>query len=286
MPRRVKDTPLDRLCAALANPTRRDILDALLAGERTAGELAATFDMARPSVSEHLAALRDSGLVAERTSGRNRYYSVTAAPLGDLADWLTPYERFWRGRLTALGGVLDTHGRRRPTWEGPARMTDHEAAQTSGWELPADGPADDATTVRVDQFFPHPPERVWRAITTPDLVARWMETTDFAAEVGHRFTVAGHRVEATGFSGTVAATVLAVEPPRLLRVSWGDAAVADGPTTTVTWVVEAEGRGTRLFLEHAGFDPDDPTAQLSRRIMGGGWRTLVMRRISEVLATG
>ena len=63
--------------------------------------------MSRPSVSEHLAALRDSGLVTERAAGRHRYYAVTAEPLADLAGWLTPYERFWRGRLSALGGVLD-----------------------------------------------------------------------------------------------------------------------------------------------------------------------------------
>lgn len=107
MPRRTKDSPLDRLVGALANPTRRDILDALLEREQTVSELAARFDMARPSVSEHLAALREGGLVEERTSGRHRYYTVTAGPLRELADWLTPYERFWRGRLRDLGTVLD-----------------------------------------------------------------------------------------------------------------------------------------------------------------------------------
>jgi len=107
MPRRLKDSQLDRLFGALANPTRRDVLDALLTGEKTVTELAAAFEMSRPSVSEHLAALREGGLVSERSSGRHRFYSVTAEPLGDLAAWLTPYERFWRGRMTALGAVLD-----------------------------------------------------------------------------------------------------------------------------------------------------------------------------------
>jgi DNA-binding transcriptional ArsR family regulator len=107
VPRRTKDSALDRLVGALANPTRRDILDALLDGEQTVTELAARFDMARPSVSEHLAALRDGGLVDERTSGRHRYYTVTAGPLRELADWLSPYERFWRGRMRDLGRVLD-----------------------------------------------------------------------------------------------------------------------------------------------------------------------------------
>lgn len=107
MPRRVKSTPLDEVFGALANPTRRDILDALLDGEHTAGDLAAKFDMARPSVSEHLRALRESGLVEERQEGRHRLYRVTGEPMAELVDWLGPYERFWRHRMTGLGTLLD-----------------------------------------------------------------------------------------------------------------------------------------------------------------------------------
>lgn len=107
MPRRLKSGSLDEVFDALANPTRRDILDALLSGELTAGELAGKFDMTRPSVSEHLRALRNSGLVEERQAGRHRFYRVTGEPMGELIDWLTPYERFWRDRMTMLGGVLD-----------------------------------------------------------------------------------------------------------------------------------------------------------------------------------
>jgi DNA-binding transcriptional ArsR family regulator len=107
VPRRAKDTPLDQLFGALANPTRRDILDALIGGDRTVGELAGMFDMSQPSVSEHLRALRGSGLVDEARSGRHRVYRVTAEPLVELMEWLTPYERFWRARMNALGAVLD-----------------------------------------------------------------------------------------------------------------------------------------------------------------------------------
>lgn len=107
MPRRVKESPLDQLFGALANPTRRDILDALLDGDRSAGDLARLFQMSRPSVSEHLRALREAGLVEERAAGRQRIYRVTATPLAGLVDWLSPYERFWRDRLAALGDVVD-----------------------------------------------------------------------------------------------------------------------------------------------------------------------------------
>ena len=107
MPARAKDSATDRLFGALANPTRRDILDLLLGGELSAGDIAARFAMSRPSVSEHLRALRDAGLVAERTAGRQVFYTLTAEPWTELRDWLAPHERFWRGRMrgTAITGV-------------------------------------------------------------------------------------------------------------------------------------------------------------------------------------
>ena len=107
MPQRGKTSPADRLFGALANPTRRDILDLLLDGEQTVQDIAERFDMARPSVSEHLRVLRDTDLVREEQRGRHRYYAVHAEPLVGVRDWLSPYERYWRARLTDLGEVLD-----------------------------------------------------------------------------------------------------------------------------------------------------------------------------------
>ncbi|TDH55893.1 ArsR family transcriptional regulator [Mycobacterium eburneum] len=104
---RVKSSRTDSVFGALANPTRRDILDLLLDGPRTVVALAERFDMARPSVSEHLKVLRECGLVNEHKRGRFRYYHVNPEPLQQLSTWLSPYERFWRERLTALGDVLD-----------------------------------------------------------------------------------------------------------------------------------------------------------------------------------
>ncbi len=108
MPVRTKETAADLLFSALANPTRRDILDALMAGSRTAGQLASGFDMARPSVSEHLRMLRLAGLVTERREGRTLVYDVAPEPLAEVGQWLSPYERFWRGKLRGLGAVLDS----------------------------------------------------------------------------------------------------------------------------------------------------------------------------------
>jgi DNA-binding transcriptional ArsR family regulator len=101
--------------AALASPARRSLLRLLLDGPKPVHELAEHFAMSRPSVSEHLRLLRDAGLVSEQRDGRRRLYRLEAAPFAEVADWLTPYERFWRGRLASLADVLDD-----PAFDDPA----------------------------------------------------------------------------------------------------------------------------------------------------------------------
>jgi DNA-binding transcriptional ArsR family regulator len=95
--------------AAIADPTRRRIVELLAEGDRTAGDLAAQFDAARPGVSRHLRVLREHGLVSVRAEGRRRVYSLDPRPLDDLDAWLTHYRAFWQNRLDAL----DTEIRRR-----------------------------------------------------------------------------------------------------------------------------------------------------------------------------
>ncbi|MEV4571355.1 SRPBCC domain-containing protein [Nonomuraea sp. NPDC049419] len=127
--------------------------------------------------------------------------------------------------------------------------------------------AEERTAIRLDQFLAHPPAKVWRALTEPELLARWLMPNDFKPEVGHRFTFTTTPKKAVGFDGVVHCEVLAIEPEKLLRLAWSDGRV----DWTVTWRLEPEGKGTRLFLDHEGFDPDDELQQMSRRIMGGGW---------------
>lgn len=100
-------THLDDLFGALASPVRREVLRLLLDGPQPVTEIAAHFDMRRPSVSEHLKALRDAGLVAETKRGRQRFYRLEPEPLLQLRDWLSPYERFWRDKLANLRDLLD-----------------------------------------------------------------------------------------------------------------------------------------------------------------------------------
>lgn len=94
--------------AAVASPVRREVLRLLRdEGPQPVQSLADHFDMRRPSFSEHLKVLRDAGLVDERRDGRQRLYSLRAEPLRELSAWLTPYEQFWRTKLTSLRELLD-----------------------------------------------------------------------------------------------------------------------------------------------------------------------------------
>ena len=97
----------DRVFLALANPVRRELLRILAEGPLVAGELSERFTLSRPAVAEHLKVLRDAGLVADSPDGRRRIYRLTAEPLADLGDWLHPFEKFWRARLSALADVAE-----------------------------------------------------------------------------------------------------------------------------------------------------------------------------------
>jgi DNA-binding transcriptional ArsR family regulator len=101
---------------ALADPTRRRLLDLLRDRERTAGELAADFAVSRPAVSRHLRVLRESGLVRWRGEAQRRVYMLDPAPLATLDEWLEPFRDVWAEHLDRLEQHLehartDPHGR-------------------------------------------------------------------------------------------------------------------------------------------------------------------------------
>jgi DNA-binding transcriptional ArsR family regulator len=87
---------------AIADPTRRGLLDCLLAGEQPVAKLASSFDLTMPAISQHLKVLKTVGLVREHRSGRQRLYAINPAPLREVVDWVAHYERFWIHKLDAL----------------------------------------------------------------------------------------------------------------------------------------------------------------------------------------
>jgi uncharacterized protein YndB with AHSA1/START domain len=116
--------------------------------------------------------------------------------------------------------------------------------------------------IELDQFIARPPAAVWRALTEPDLHAKWWVAGDLKPVVGHRFTLdMGSRW------GHQACEVLEVEDERLLRYTFAEGVL----DTTITWRLEPEGTGTRLFLVHDGFEPGSE-ALIG---MGSGWPRLL-----------
>lgn len=100
---------LNETFQALADPTRRAILARLAEGETSATVLAEPFDVSLPAVMKHLRVLEDAGLIIREKEGRVSRCRLNAGPLRNAAEWINPYERFWRTRL----GALEVHLRRR-----------------------------------------------------------------------------------------------------------------------------------------------------------------------------
>lgn len=92
---------------AVAEPRRREILDALAGGERAVNDLVAVLGLAQPQVSKHLRVLREVGAVEVREAGRQRLYRLNADALKPIHDWVKGYEQAWSGRFDELDLVLE-----------------------------------------------------------------------------------------------------------------------------------------------------------------------------------
>ena len=91
---------------ALADPTRRHIIEALALGEISFGELADRFEMSRPAVSQHLKVLRDAGIVTARADAQRRIYRLSDDGLDEIDAWLSKVRKFWHARLDKLEELL------------------------------------------------------------------------------------------------------------------------------------------------------------------------------------
>ena len=125
------------------------------------------------------------------------------------------------------------------------------------------------TSLTVDQFIARAPARVWEAITTPELLAAWWVPGNIEPTIGHEFLL-----EMPGW-GAVPCVVLDVDEPRRLSYTFAD--------WTLTWHLVAEGSGTRLLLEHGGFDLTNPQHRFAFDNMGPGWRDEILPRLAGAL---
>ena len=136
------------------------------------------------------------------------------------------------------------------------------------------------TTPRAVRDYPHPPAKVWRALTDPALIALWgMRPEGFAPVAGTRFKLVAR--PQPGWRGFVECEVLEVREPSMIRYSWiGD---DDGKNKTqVTWSLAPNGAGTRLTFEHTGFSGVGGFL-LARLIMRPGWKAMLSRALVAVL---
>ena len=104
-------------------------------------------------------------------------------------------------------------------------------------------------SVVVERDIPHPPEKIWRALTQPHLIQEWLMKNDFVPVVGHDFKLSADW-------GAVECRVTAVEPNKTLAYTWG----AYGLESVVTWTLTPTSTGTHLRMEQAGFRPDQQQA--------------------------
>ena len=132
------------------------------------------------------------------------------------------------------------------------------------------GIAQETRTVTVEREIAFPPERIWRALTQPELMREWLMQNDFAATVDHRFTLRGDW-------GSVECKVLDIEPLRSLSYTWS----AMGLESVVTWTLTPTAGGTLLRMDQAGFRHAQEQAYQGAKY---GWQNF-FGRLEAVLAT-
>jgi DNA-binding transcriptional ArsR family regulator len=118
--------------SALADPTRRAVLDLLRRGRQPAGQIAQAFPISRPAISKHLRLLRRAHLVNEHREGRNRFYHLNPEPLRAVDSWLEQYRSFWSASLSNLKAFVESEyakelaeqaASRKPSHRNPVRRT-------------------------------------------------------------------------------------------------------------------------------------------------------------------
>jgi DNA-binding transcriptional ArsR family regulator/uncharacterized protein YndB with AHSA1/START domain len=257
---------MDEVFRALADPSRRRLLDSL--NERsgqTLRELCAGLDMARQSVSKHLAVLEEANLVVTVWRGREKLHYLNAEPINAIADrWISRYDQPRVRALADLKRALE--------------------------ETPMDKPS-----VVYATYISTTPERLWQALTEPEFTKRYWETsfiTDWAP--GSTMTWDNHGVLISDPEQVVVTsepfrrlsyTWHTVTPELAARFGWDDeflAKLSSEPRSTVTFEIEPAGDGVvKLTVVHDGFAPGSTVAGM----VSVGWPA-VIASLKTLLETG
>jgi uncharacterized protein YndB with AHSA1/START domain/DNA-binding transcriptional ArsR family regulator len=238
---------VDLVFRALADPTRRALLDELFAEDgQTLVALTARHDMTRIAVAKHLKILEEAGLVVARRQGREKLHYLNPIPIRQLYDrWVSKYTEAWAAGLVGLKEEL-------------------EARMEKVFEI----------------YIRTTPERLWDAITDPEIRAKY----HFGARIeSDWFEGSSYRLTHPGAGrALVEGENLVVERPRrlvqTLHALWGPEAEAAG-TSRVTWEIEQVGDSCRLTVTHDQLSPDAPSE------VYGGW-PMILSGLKTWLETG
>ncbi|MQY22009.1 SRPBCC family protein [Nocardia macrotermitis] len=138
----------------------------------------------------------------------------------------------------------------------------------------------DPARVEIGRFYPQSPEIVWRALTEPALLERWlMPSTGFDPAVGTHFLLS----MPDSSTAEIACEVLATTPGEAMTWSWMDLRAPQPARWIVDWEVHAQGHGTRLLLTQTGFDIADKRQKMARNAIERGWRQVLATTLAEVL---
>jgi len=135
-------------------------------------------------------------------------------------------------------------------------------------------PAASTHSVVIERDLPHPPEKIWRALTQSNLIQQWLMENDFEPTLGHKFSLRMPPVQ--GWNGVIDGEVLAVEPLRLLSYTWASM----GLPTTVTFTLTPTPTGTHLRMEQSGFPSTDSASYKGATY---GWNNF-LGKLEQVVA--
>jgi DNA-binding transcriptional ArsR family regulator/uncharacterized protein YndB with AHSA1/START domain len=260
---------LDPVFRALADPTRRRILDLLHQEPRTTGSLADLVPrLSRFAVMKHLAALERAGLVLVRRQGRARWNHLNLIPLQQIHErWFRPYEAHWAASLISLGRAA-------------------EAAAKGAEPMPFTASNPRSMQIEQELTIRAPIEAVWTALTR-EIGAWWGRpyVHDDARVVALRLetSVGGRFWEDWGAgAGALYATVLSIRAPEELILA-GPFGMGGLCQSVVRFGLRAEGGATRLTLSHRAVGEIDAEREAGYQ---GGWEELLGRRLSGYLERG
>jgi uncharacterized protein YndB with AHSA1/START domain/DNA-binding transcriptional ArsR family regulator len=260
---------LDPVWKALADPTRRRLLDLVKGRPRMTGDLAAEFPhLSRFAVMKHLAVLEEAGLILVRRRGRERWNHLNAVPIRALAErWIGRYEAAWAGSLLRLRDVAEEH----PTEE------------VTGMPNAIDAGPIAVRSILIEQEvqIAAPPAKVFDVLTQGAGV--WWDHSWAQGEVRLDARVGGRFEEVwSETDGALYATVTRIKQGELLAMT-GPMGMTGAVQNVMEITLEASDGGTRLRLSHRALGEIDDDAEAS---YSGGWTHLLAGRLKSLVETG